>query len=201
MLGLGVGRAWESAFLRNSQMDHTTSSTEVKVAQSCLTLCNQTSPGQNTGVGGLSLLQGIFPTQGSNPGLPHCRWILYQLSPGNMVSGVKQAGITSDLNHLLLYIFGHLSLNCCRTFICNARTIIFILQNCGESWVQRCIQSAWRRVRQEIDSIPSPFWLPSLPPLFPHILGTALLWDTRSHQVSLPSSLHSLMWSTPGFNP
>ena len=26
------------------------------------------------------LLQGIFPTQGSNPGLPHCRWILYQLS-------------------------------------------------------------------------------------------------------------------------
>ena len=38
------------------------------------------SPGQNTGEGSLSLLQGIFPTQGSNPGLPHCRWILYQLS-------------------------------------------------------------------------------------------------------------------------
>ena len=38
------------------------------------------SPGRNTGVGSLSLLQGIFPTQGWNPGLPHCRWILYQLS-------------------------------------------------------------------------------------------------------------------------
>ena len=38
------------------------------------------SPGQNTGVGSLSLLQGIFPTQGSNPGLPHYRWVLYQLS-------------------------------------------------------------------------------------------------------------------------
>ena len=38
------------------------------------------SPGQNTGVGRLSLLQGIFPTWGSNPGLPYCRWILYQLS-------------------------------------------------------------------------------------------------------------------------
>ena len=38
------------------------------------------SPGQNTGVGSLSLLQGIFPTQESNPGLPHCRWILYQLN-------------------------------------------------------------------------------------------------------------------------
>ena len=39
------------------------------------------SPGQNTGVGGLFLRQGIFPTQGSNPGLPHCRRSLYQLSP------------------------------------------------------------------------------------------------------------------------
>ena len=38
------------------------------------------SPGQNTGVGSLSLLQEIFPTQGLNPGLLHCRQILYQLS-------------------------------------------------------------------------------------------------------------------------
>ena len=37
-------------------------------------------PGQNSGVGSPSLLQGIFPTQESNPGLPHCRQILYQLS-------------------------------------------------------------------------------------------------------------------------
>ena len=38
------------------------------------------SPGQNTGIGSLSLLQGIFPTQGSNPGLPHHRRILHHLS-------------------------------------------------------------------------------------------------------------------------
>ena len=38
------------------------------------------SPGQNTRVGSLPLLQGVFSTQGLNPGLPHCRWILYQLS-------------------------------------------------------------------------------------------------------------------------
>ena len=38
------------------------------------------SPGQNTGVGSLFLLHRIFPTQGLNPGLLHCRWILYQLS-------------------------------------------------------------------------------------------------------------------------
>ena len=37
-------------------------------------------PGQNTGVGSLSLLQGIFPTQGSNPGLPHRRQILCHVS-------------------------------------------------------------------------------------------------------------------------
>ena len=59
---------------------------KVKVAQSCLTLCNPmgyspwNSPGQNTEVGSLSLLQGILPIQGSNPGLPHCRQTLYQLS-------------------------------------------------------------------------------------------------------------------------
>ena len=35
---------------------------------------------QNSGVGSLSLLQGIFPTQGSNPGLLHCMLIPYQLS-------------------------------------------------------------------------------------------------------------------------
>ena len=38
------------------------------------------SPGQNNGVDNLSLLQGIIPTQGLNPALPHCRWFLYQLS-------------------------------------------------------------------------------------------------------------------------
>ena len=62
------------------------------VAQLCLILCNPMdcsppgssihgdSPGKNTGVGCHALLQGIFPTQVSNPGFPHCRWILYHLS-------------------------------------------------------------------------------------------------------------------------
>ena len=57
-----------------------------KSLQLCLTLWPHglhspwNSLGQNTGVGSLSLLQRIFPTQGSNPGLLHCRQILYQLS-------------------------------------------------------------------------------------------------------------------------
>ena len=42
------------------------------------------SPGQNTGVGSLSLIQGIFLTQGSNLGLLHCRWILNQFSHKGM---------------------------------------------------------------------------------------------------------------------
>ena len=62
------------------------------VAQSYPTLCNPKdyslpgssvhgdSPGKNTRVHCHALLQGIFPTQGSNPGIPHCRWILYHLS-------------------------------------------------------------------------------------------------------------------------
>ena len=46
------------------------------------------SPGQNSGVGCHALLQGIFPTQGSKPGLPHCRQIVYQLShKGNLEKG------------------------------------------------------------------------------------------------------------------
>ena len=61
-------------------------------AQSCLTLCNPMdrslpassvhgdSPGKTTRMGCHALLQGIFPTQGSNPGLLHCRQILYHLS-------------------------------------------------------------------------------------------------------------------------
>ena len=61
---------------------------KVKVTQSCPTLRPHrlyspwNSPGQNTGAGSFSPLQGIFPTQGSNPGLLHCRRIFYQLSHG-----------------------------------------------------------------------------------------------------------------------
>ena len=72
------------------------------VTQLCLTLCDPMdcsplgssvhgdSPGKNTGGGCHALLQGLLPTQGSNPGLPHCRRILYQLShkgsPGDLIS-------------------------------------------------------------------------------------------------------------------
>ena len=47
-------------------------------------------PGQNTGVVSCFFLQGIFPIQGLNPGLPHCRQILYQLShQGSIKQGAR----------------------------------------------------------------------------------------------------------------
>ena len=67
-----------------------------KFAQSCPAPCDpkdhtvhEILPDQNTGEGSLSLLQGIFPTQGSNPDLPHCRRTLYQLSHSGSPQGVQ----------------------------------------------------------------------------------------------------------------
>ena len=54
------------------------------------------SPSQNTGMGSFSLLQGIFATQGLNPGLLHCRQILYQLSH----KGNPKNTIVEPLNNL-----------------------------------------------------------------------------------------------------
>ena len=88
------------------------------VAQSCPTLCDPMdcswpgssvhgdSPGKNTGVGCYALIQGIFPTQGLNPGLPHCRQILYHLShqgswsPEWALSGSFPSLSFEDLTHL-----------------------------------------------------------------------------------------------------
>ena len=56
------------------------------------------SPGQHAGVASLSLLQGIFPPQGWNPGLPRCRRILYQLS--------QQGGPTWSWCAILLVLVG-----------------------------------------------------------------------------------------------
>ena len=71
-------------------------------------LCSPwSSPGKNTGVGSHSLLLGIFPTQGLNPGLPHCKWILCQLIH-------KRSSVTVQSSlYLTLYMFilkHHLSL-------------------------------------------------------------------------------------------
>ena len=70
------------------------------------------SPGQNTGVGSLFLLQWIFPTQGFNPCLSYCRWILYQLSyQGRIVMKVKWINIYKTLffYNIILLLLSHFS--------------------------------------------------------------------------------------------
>ena len=91
------------------------------VAQLCLTLydpincsppgpsVHEDSPGKNTGVGCHALFQGIFPTQGSNPGLPHCRCVLYHLShQGNLLYIAYINLIFSII--IFIYTFIHLFL-------------------------------------------------------------------------------------------
>ena len=79
----GMSRFWRQEHWLNKQRSNNQQETETRFKSSLRPhglYIPRNSPGQNTGVGGLSLLQGIFPTRGSNPGLPHYRWILYQLS-------------------------------------------------------------------------------------------------------------------------
>ena len=89
----------------------------MKVTQLCLTLSDPMDYTgheilQNTGVGSLSLLQGIFPTQGSSPGLLHCRQILYQLShKGSPKCVYTVPNIKTDINTITLYIYNYLYLH------------------------------------------------------------------------------------------
>ena len=115
------------------------------------------SPGQNTGVGSLSLLQGIFPTQGLSPGLPHCRQILYQLShqgsprilewvaypfsrgssrPRNWIGVFCIAGgfftsLATSLDHLLKWMLVKMEADACLCSLC-----IFLVQCSQEETVE-----------------------------------------------------------------
>ena len=87
-------------------------------AQSFPTLCDsmdcsllgssvhRDSPGKNTGVGCQALLQGIFPTQGLNPGLSRCRWSLYCLShQGRHLGSPKQQQMAWGISRAFIYGF------------------------------------------------------------------------------------------------
>ena len=80
----------------------------MKVTQSCLTLCNPTDyivhgilQARILGVGRCFLLQGVFPTQGSNPALLQCRWILYQLNHQGSPKRMRWLGGITD------WLYGH----------------------------------------------------------------------------------------------
>ena len=87
------------------------------VAQSCPALCDlmgcsppgssvhRDSPGKNTGVGCQALLQGIFPTQGLNPGLSHCRQILHCLSHQGSHLGSPKQQMAWGISRAFIYGF------------------------------------------------------------------------------------------------
>ena len=77
------------------------------------THCPWNSPSKNTGVGSHSLLQGIFLTQGSNPGLLHCRQILYCLSHQGRLHGV---GMQKQVEALLSVPLSHQACACFTAF-------------------------------------------------------------------------------------
>ena len=90
---ISVHSDWELGTIPDFSFIHSISKEKLKVPQCCPTVFDSMdyspwgSPGQNTGLGSRSFLQRIFPTQGSNPGLPHYRRILYQLSHKGSPSG------------------------------------------------------------------------------------------------------------------
>ena len=94
-------------------------------------LCPWDSPGQNTGVGSCSPLQGIFPTQGLNPGFLHCRWILYQLSHKG---SPKNTGVGSL--SLLQQIFPAQELN---QGLLNCRWILYQLSYQGSPYTEKTL--------------------------------------------------------------
>ena len=86
------------------------------VAQLCLALCNlvdcslpgSSVHGKNTGVGCHGLRLGIFPTQGSNPGLLHCRQVLYCLSHQGNSLVVQWLGLCAFITKELGSVLGPL---------------------------------------------------------------------------------------------
>ena len=120
-------------------------------------LCPWNSPGKNTGVGSCSLPQGIFPTQGSNPGPWHCRQILYHLTHHPFTEAcscsmrVWKYGCVHDIFHLILTLliwkqfkalkpFGFLIVtSSCQAHSC-LRATAFTVPHCLDHSSPRCFQ-------------------------------------------------------------
>ena len=114
------------------------------------------SPGLNTGVGSPSLLQGIFPTQGSNPGLLHCRQMLYCLS---------HEGSTSLCFNLIQLNSPHPS-----------EHLLYILHwaGCMELWTSYESVLSKPEVKSEVLGITTDS--PGNPPIAPHYSARKTIW-------------------------
>ena len=122
------------------------------------------SPGQNTGVGSLSLLQGIFPSQGSNPGLLHCRWILHLLSHKR---SPKKGNAKECSNYRTIALISHTD-----------KVMLKILQARLQQYMNRelaDVQAGFRKGRGTGDHIASIHWIITKARVFQKNIYFALL--------------------------
>ena len=99
------------------------------------------SPGQNTGVGSYSLLQGIFPTQGSNPGIPHCKEDSLPVEPPGKPKNIG-VGSLSFLQQIFLTQESNQGLLHCRWILyqLSYQGCLLIFYVCVLSkWLQSCL--------------------------------------------------------------
>ena len=100
-------------------------------------------PGKSTGVGCHFLLQGIFPTQELNPGLPHCRQTLYHLS--HQGSPIPKKGNTKECsNYHTIALISHAS-----------KVMLKILQTRLQQYVNRVHAQSCPTLCDPMDCIPS----------------------------------------------
>ena len=116
------------------------------------TVCSPwNSPGQNTGVGRLSLFQRIFPTQGSNPGLQHCwrilyqlihkgsqrilKWVAYHFSSGSSDPGIELGSPALQADSSPTELWGKHYLRSCENFLLLTLSLKCLPQSIGQRFI------------------------------------------------------------------
>ena len=140
------------------------------VTQSCLTLrphglqptrllCPWDFPGTDTKVGCHFLLQGILPTQGSNPGLLHCRQILYRLSyKGSYLSYIHTYIYTYVCVFICIYvhIYLHTYIHLVLLGTCGAVVSVVLTDAVLTTNVGRILRAGWRAERRALVAVGGP---------------------------------------------
>ena len=143
------------------------------------------SPVQNTGMGSLSLLQGIFPIQGSNPGLPHCRRILYQLR--------HKGGPISSVQFNRVWLFSTPWITACQASLSITNSL---------SLLKPCPSSRWCHPAISSSVVPCSSCPQSLPASGSFPMSQLLAWGGQSIGVSASASvlpMNTQDWSPLGW--
>ena len=128
------------------------------------------SPGQNTGVSSCSVLQGIFPTQGSNPGLPHCRRILYCLSHQGSPCFADWAFYSYIVSHFSFFVYYILPCECFLSWFSHVWLFVTLDLSLPDTSVHGILQA---RILEWV-AMPSPWHVPN-PGINPAFLTSSAL--------------------------